>query len=264
MGDLTTAIPDAAALLALEPEELGAKILFLARRRHGEKMFVPGNYASELLGQFGAAGGYPANRETEVQLAVIEAWAWLEAQGLVVPEPGMNGQNGWRRFSRRARRFENEEDFAGFTSAKMLAEVKFSIPSISERVWLAFVRGEFDVAVFQAMKQVEIAVRDASGATDDQIGVKLARFAFNPETGPLTDKTREIGERQARSDLFAGALGSYKNPQSHRNVALDDPAEAIEQIMLASHCKHPVNTAGDLTRSAWLWAVPCRLRVRPR
>ena len=234
MGDLTTAIPDVTALLALEPEELGAKILFLTRRRHGEKMFHPANYASDLLGQFGAAGGYPANREAEVQLAIVEAWAWLEAQGLIVPEPGMNGANGWRRLSRRARRFENEEEFAGFASARMLPK-SILHTSISERVWLAFVRGEFDVAVFQAMKQVEIAVREASGATDDQIGVRLARYAFNPETGPLTDQSREMGERQARSDLFAGALGSYKNPQSHRNVALDDPAEAIEQIMLASH-----------------------------
>ena len=60
------------------------------------------------------------------------------------------------------------------------------------------------------------------------------RKAFEVEGGPLTDTTAEQGERQARSDLFAGAIGSYKNPQSHRHVALDDPDEFAD-IMLANH-----------------------------
>ena len=60
------------------------------------------------------------------------------------------------------------------------------------------------------------------------------RKAFG-EDGPLTDMTAEKGERERRSDLFAGAIGSYKNPHSHRDVHMEDPEEALEIILLANH-----------------------------
>lgn len=86
-------------------------------------------------------------------------------------------------------------------------------------------RSEFNVAAFQAMKAVEVAVRDASGLPNDLLGTKLMRKAFDSGKGPLTDPLAEDGEKEARSALFAGAIGSYKNPHSHRDVNLPDPAE---------------------------------------
>lgn len=61
------------------------------------------------------------------------------------------------------------------------------------------------------------------------------RYRFSPETGPLTDREAEGGERVGRMELFAGAIASYKNPHSHRDIDLDDPSEAIEIILLANH-----------------------------
>ncbi len=61
------------------------------------------------------------------------------------------------------------------------------------------------------------------------------RKAFHPVIGPLRDPGQEAGEQQGLSDLFAGAMGSYKNAHSHRTVAINDPIEAYEQVMLASH-----------------------------
>ena len=50
MRELIAAIPDVEALLALEPEELGAKLLFLirARQKQREEMFTLMGMASEL------------------------------------------------------------------------------------------------------------------------------------------------------------------------------------------------------------------------
>ena len=54
-------------------------------------------------------------------------------------------------------------------------------------MWLNFMRGDFDSAVFYAMKAVEVRVREVSGLTDDLVGTALMRRAFDPERGSLTD-----------------------------------------------------------------------------
>ncbi len=108
-------------------------------------------------------------------------------------------------------------------------------PQIAAKIESLFLRGDYDAAVFQAFKEVEVAVREAGKFQPTDIGVPLIRKAFDVQGGPLTDKTQVPGERQAVMDLFAGAIGNYKNPHSHRNVGLTDPAEAAELVMLASH-----------------------------
>lgn len=238
MWELTQAIPDADEVLALEAEEWGARLLLLRQRLEArrEEQFHPHNLENEVLEQRGPYGQPQPYRPrvAEVGLALSEAWAWLEAQGLIVPATGINGSNGFRRLSRRARRFEHAADIKTFALARRLSKEALH-PRIARTVWAAFVRGEFDVAVFQAMKTVEVAVREASGFPAKEVGTNLMRQAFDPQSGPLTDMTVERAEREARSALFAGAIGSYKNPHSHRDVRLDDPAEAIEVILLANH-----------------------------
>ena len=108
-------------------------------------------------------------------------------------------------------------------------------PVIVEKALVSFTRGEYDTAVFQAFKQVEIAVRKAGGYSDKDFGMPLARKAFDPKRGPLSDMDIPEGEREGLQSLVAGALGSYKNPHSHRSVTIEDPTDAVEMIMLASH-----------------------------
>lgn len=57
---------------------------------------------------------------------------------------------------------------------------------------------------------------------------------FNINVGPLADMTLPEAERRAMLALFSGAVGMFKNPSSHRHVALDDHREAAEMISFAS------------------------------
>ena len=243
MREMPRLFPDPAVLVALQPEELGAKILFLLRQRlqtgasdNGTRGLF--DLQSELLApwpHFAQQGvpwaGVTLELRNEVSVAITEAWTWLRAQGLVITSVG---SGSWEMLSRRARAFESAEDFQSFATARLLPR-DILHPQLAQKVWLAFMRGDFDFAVFYAMKTVEIRVREAARLGQDLVGVKLMRKAFDVEKGPLTDMAVEAGEREACAALFVGAIGSYKNPQSHREVNLSDPARALEVVLLANH-----------------------------
>lgn len=238
MRDLVKLIPDADVVLNLEPEELAAKLLFLIRGRiaaSNRKNVILGNMLNEFAStRSSGEGRYPDDALEKIMLAVTEAWAWLEAQGLLVPDYTQVGGAPWRVLSRRAEKFKDEGQFLSYATARYLPKEALH-SSIAQTVWQAFMRGEFDVAVFQAMKAVEIAVRDAAGYGPGEHGLPMIRKAFHKDTGPLTKVDDEDAEKEAVAHLFAGAYGRFRNPHGHRRVELTDPREAIEIIMLANH-----------------------------
>lgn len=160
---------------------------------------------------------------------VADAWAWLVSYGLIGPHH-LNTDGGWCRVTDRGRRVADSG-----SPAELLAEQRLPDdlhPDLAE-ARSQFRAGKSEIAVFAAMRQVEVRLRVMSGAGNDMIGVALARHALHPDTGPLTDQRLEAGERQAIGHLFAGALGAFKNPTSHRVVDFDDPAVAADIILLA-------------------------------
>lgn len=100
------------------------------------------------------------------------------------------------------------------------------------KVQSQFLLGDYELAAFAAMREVEIRVRELAGAESSLIGVKLMRNAFG-ESGPLANQNLDPGERVGRMELFAGAIGTFKNPPSHRQVNYSDPTEASEVILFA-------------------------------
>lgn len=234
MAQIYDEIPEAEMVLALAPEELAFTLLQIARTHVNNNIFHPNSFIQPQPRPGTGQPAYPPQIEQEIQLALAEAWQWVESQALVVPAPGINGTNGFRMFSRRGREMTDRGDFDSYRKAAAFPKDLLH-PAIADRVWTSLARGELDSAVFFAYRTVEEAVRIAGGFAETDVGVALMRQAFHPENGPLTDESQPEAEREALAHLFAGAIGSYKNPHSHRTVTISDSTEAQEMVLLASH-----------------------------
>ena len=176
-------------------------------------------------------GGVTQTYTQAHQERIADAWAWLESHALLAPSVVDPPTSKAQRVSELGEQLLRDPA----ATARVWAQERLSGDLAAELASARanFDRGDFETA-FAAMKAVEVAVRDASGLANDQLGVPLMRAAFNPsKNGPLCDHEAEGGEQQAIADLFAGAIGAYKNPASHRTVHYDDPMEAAEVIQLA-------------------------------
>lgn len=245
-------LPDAESLLRLEPEELAGPLLVSLQGR--EQINPEMTISHEAV--FGSSDGgprsrfsgeeqrairqnYPRERDDDILFALMEAWQWLEREGFVAPRPTrLSSRTSISMvttyfITRRGETIQTSEDLVAYRKADLLPKRQLH-PIIAQKVSSMFLRGDYDTAIFQGFKEVEIAVRKAGNYTDTNRGVDLIRKAFHVQNGNLTDLNQQTAERQAISDLFAGAIGSYKNPGSHRNVDVS-AEEAVEMIILASH-----------------------------
>ena len=233
---ITRALPTKDSILELEPEELADFVL-----NHfppNTEQVNPMNFLGEVMNHY--------KKDGQVEKALVEAWAWLVSEGLLIEKPGGYGAGFISRRGQRLR--EQPQEFETFRRSNVLPK-KSLHPTIAARVWSSFIRGDYDTAVFQAFKEVEVAVRAAGGFAATDIGTELMGKAFNFKSGPLTDKTLPEAERRSMLQLFAGAVGLFKNPSSHRHVVLDNPMEAAEMIAFASLLMRIVDTRAAARRA---------------
>jgi uncharacterized protein (TIGR02391 family) len=239
VGPLTLAdlIPDHDTLITLPTERVARCVLRVCSAKQQNGVFNLGSVAGrqalfEAQYPFGGAI-YPRMNELQIELAAAEAFQWLENHGLIIPAASPN--NSFHRLSRLGLQLiSSERDFDSFVEAASFPRALIH-PKIREDVWLQISLRNWAVAVFVAFRAVEVAVREAGSFEASEHGVSLMRKAFHKDSGPLRDEALPDAEREALANLFAGAIGSYKNPHSHRQVEELEAAEAQEMIMLASH-----------------------------
>ena len=222
-------LPDTASLLALEPEELGGIFLEYFNSMTTQEQFQLNRHNFMLA----EAPAYGRDHVEKLEYAFAEAWTWLERECLIALKPNAAGSYGYF-ITRRGQKLIDPNAFESYRRASILPRSLLH-PRIESRVYPSFLRGAYDTAVFEALREVEVAVREAAGFGSDKYGEKMMRDAFRPDNGPLTDTTSVRSEQEAVANLFAGAIGLYKNPSSHRTGTVQDPAIAVEVIVLANH-----------------------------
>jgi uncharacterized protein (TIGR02391 family) len=179
----------------------------------------------------GAKQGFSNERDEAALLnRLSDAWAWLRSHGLIGPDPTQSA--GWERATAEGQAVA--ADVGGLTKVWGAERLAGGLDSaLGENVRTMFYLGDYESACFAAMKAVEVEVRRAARFDNSLIGVTLMRKAFKPGEGPLADLEAEGGEQVATMELFAGAIGAFKNPSSHRTVHFEDAVEAAEVIQTA-------------------------------
>lgn len=216
-------------LVQLEPEELAIPLLkYLINQDDGGNIQIL-NLHNFILGPLNE--GYAKDKNDEALKCLTEAWIWLEREMMLAPRPGQ--ERDWVYVTKRGRELPAYSDISKYIRSNLIPKGSLD-PVLASKVMPLFIRGDYDIAVFQAFKEVKIRVRRASSLPQELLGIELVRQAFHPENGKLTDMSLPKAEREATGHLFAGALGLFKNSSSHRDVNWDNPSECAELIFLAN------------------------------
>lgn len=218
--------PPIEVAIELEPEELAP---FILKSLSGKQQINRYSFSlpSKEMIEYAGQDKYQKFCEN-----LMEGWMWLEKENFLAPQPGQ--QDDWAFITRKGRKILEEQNFEAYKKASLLPSENLDSILII-KVKPTFIRGDYETAVFQSFKEVEVRVRKKSGLPKTEIGVNLMRKAFKLENGLLTDKESLPSEQEAMMSLFAGALGVYKNPSSHRDVDFSDPGEVVDIIHLANN-----------------------------
>jgi uncharacterized protein (TIGR02391 family) len=231
--ELVEKLPTAAALLQLTNPQLDEILLKIAADRATNQDPTANKYVYDgsLANLYPVVSGNTFEASKAADRVIGEAWQRLQAAGLIMQAP--NQADGNRTVTTNGAKMAASSNFQEMMIRQGLSRDMLH-PELQRSVYNSFAAGDYDTAVRDAFVILEHAVRTAAGLQPSKIGVKLMREAFSPTNGPLTDPHMQSAERERMADLFAGAIGVFKNPLSHRRVGKNDPAPVIEELMFAS------------------------------
>jgi uncharacterized protein (TIGR02391 family) len=235
LRELLIKLPTPDSLLSCTPSQLDGILLAAIGdrvKRSESDPIAPRNISlGELQGIYPAGDRVTFAQRQAADAALTESWRRILNDGFLMEAVGQAA--GVMTLTMKGRQAADATCFEEIKVRQMLRREMLH-PDLQGSVYDAFAAGHYDTAVLEAFKLVEDAVRNASGLGANLVGVRLMRDAFNSQNGPLRDPTLPQGEQDRMPDLFAGAIGVFKNPLSHRKVGNADPAPVSEELMFAS------------------------------
>ena len=203
-------------IVASRPDDLGAEIVLDLQVRP-KQFFSPSNFPGDL------ARHYKGEAATEkFASAVWEAIEWASRELLLVQRFGSMPPSDALMLSRRGLEF-TRDDIERLRLERILPDFL-----LHDRIRKAcidiFNTGHHQAAVFEAFRELEVAIREAAGYTAEHHGRQMIMDASNEKSaGPLVDEAAPPSEQEAIRFLMAGSVGWFKNPRSHRSLELEDP-----------------------------------------
>src|SRR5438874_12371715 len=129
MPHLYHLFPEAAELLRLEPEELGAILLEIIPQTAQGGLFTVRSFTPETFPHGPPPSWQHARRP--VSLAIAEAMAWLNNQGLIVRDPDQTGT--FYVLTRRAMALKSRADVEAFLKGNALP-LQLLQPELADKV----------------------------------------------------------------------------------------------------------------------------------
>ncbi|MBA3855380.1 MAG: hypothetical protein C0507_00585 [Cyanobacteria bacterium PR.3.49] len=240
MSELRDALPSFEDCIELDPADLAVYLLEFINSRTLISMRASDWIHSQTQ------KSYSETELPRIKEALLEAWAWLENNGLIGLDPSQTSGSLWRVVTRRGRALKNRSSIQSFQKSICLPRDLLH-PVIFSNCWADFLKAKYDQCVLSAFAEIEYRVRELCEPhfkTEELMGVNLLRRAFSSKGGPLFDPEDVPAEADRLIELIAGSYGWCKNPQSHRRVGLADPRETGQLLVLASYLLEMVEKRG--------------------
>jgi uncharacterized protein (TIGR02391 family) len=234
MEDILRMVPTADGFLNLTPMERNHVVLQAIKQHCADQTKRMATFDGALTQLFGIGqASYEMRHHEAVKRALRSSWKDLEKSGLIEPADGDNGKNGYFIPTEVGKMTNEPVDLQAAHQRSWLQPEMLHV-DLHGAVWSAYKNNDFDTAITEAFKTLEVAVRDRGRFSATDYGVALMEKAFDPNNGPLTDKSLPEPERRGWVRLLMGTMGAFRNSHAHRQIGIKEPLLAIERLMFVS------------------------------